>query len=99
MNLQQAADLALKQLDNAGYYLSRYGISNNVNRHNLIAIAFTEKQHLMAELTRLEMKARMRKHHLEQLTANLSGQADEWIAKAPKVVADPLLKAKSRLAF
>ncbi len=99
MNLQQAADLALKQLDNAGYYLSRYGISDKVNRHNLIAIAFTEKQHLMAEITLLEMKTRMRKHQLEQLRAELSEQADEWIAKAPRIVADPLLKAKSRLAI
>ncbi|MGB3624017.1 hypothetical protein FT643_05890 [Ketobacter sp. MCCC 1A13808] len=99
MKLQQVTDFALKQLDNAGYYLSRYGISHDVNRHNLIAIAVTEKQHLMAELSRLEMKTKIRKHQLEQLRDDVSLQADEWLAKAPKAIASPLLKAKSRFAF
>ncbi len=46
MNLEPIANFGLKQLDTAGYYLSRYGITDQVNRHNLIAIVMTEKEKL-----------------------------------------------------
>ena len=95
MNLESVADFGLKQLDTAGYYLSRYGITDQVNRHNLIAIAMTEKDKLLAEYSRLEMKAKMQKRRLEKLRDELDAQSDEWIAKTPKGVADRLYKAKA----
>lgn len=97
MNLESVADFGLKQLDTAGYYLSRYGITNQVNRHNLIAIVMTEKERLTGEFSRLELKAKIQKRRLEQLRQQLDTQADEWIAKTPKVVADRLYNAKSRV--
>ena len=97
MNLESVADFGLKQLDTAGYYLSRYGITDQVNRHNLIAIVMTEKEKLSGELSRLELKARIQKRRLEQLRRQLDAQADEWIAKTPKPLADRLYEAKSRV--
>lgn len=95
MKLDSIADFGLKQLDSAGYYLSRYGITDQVNRHNLIAIAMTEKEKLLGELSRLELKAKIQKNRLEKLLEQLDAQSDEWIAKAPKTVAERLFKAKT----
>lgn len=98
MSIEQAANFALKQLDSIGYYLSRYGISDQVNRHNLIAIAMTEKEKLMGEMARLELKAKIQKRRIEKLRDQLDAQSDEWIAKTPKLVADRLFKAKHLVA-
>ncbi len=97
MNIEQAANFALKQLDSIGYYLSRYGISDQVNRHNLIALAVTEKEHLLGELSRLELRARIQMNKLEKLALKLDQQADQMIAKTPKPVATQLTKAKAFL--
>lgn len=98
MNLDTITDFGLKQLDTAGYYLSRYGITDQVNRHNLIAIAMTEKEKLLGELSRLELKAKIQKRRLEQLRIQLDAQSDEWIAKTPKAIADRLFHAKDVVA-
>lgn len=97
MNFQSLTEQALKQLDSAGYMLSRYGITEKVNRHNLIALVMTEREHLKGELSRLELKARLQRYRLLQLKTDLSDQADQWISKAPAQLATPLLKAKTRL--
>ncbi len=99
MNIQALAELALKQLDSAGYMLSRYGVTQKVNRHNLIALAMTERAHLKGELSRLELKARLHRYQLLKKKDELSEQADQWISKAPAQIANPLLKAKTRFAF
>lgn len=95
MTLAPITDFGLKQLDNAGYYLARYGITNQVNRHNLIAIAMTEKEKLMGEMARLELKAKIQKRRLQTLRDQLDAQSDEWIAKTPKQLANQLFKAKT----
>ena len=97
MNLESIADFGLKQLDTAGYYLSRYGITDQVNRHNLIAIAMTEKDKLLGEVSRYELKLKMQKRRLEKLRDQLDAQADELIARAPKPVADRLYQAKNKV--
>lgn len=95
MNLETAANFALKQVDNLGYYLSRYGVSNKVNRHNLIALAMTEKSHLLGEYSRMELKAKIQRNRLEKQVFKLNQQADEVIAMAPKPIALQLNKAKA----
>ena len=98
MTLDSITNFGLKQLDNAGYYLTRYGITDQVNRHNLIAIAMTEKEKLMGEMARLELKAKIQKRRIEKLRGQRDAQSDEWIAKTPKLVADRLFKAKHLVA-
>ncbi|RLT92116.1 hypothetical protein [Ketobacter sp.] len=97
MNLEPLANFGLKQLDTAGYYLSRYGITDQVNRHNLIAIAMTEKERLLGEVSRFELRYKMQKRRLEQLRKELDGQLDELIARTPKAVAERLYVAKNKV--
>lgn len=97
MNLEPLANFGLKQLDTAGYYLSRYGITNQVNRHNLIAIAMTEKERLLGEVSRYELRYKIQKRRLEQLRQELDSQLDELIARTPKVLAERLYEAKSKV--
>lgn len=97
MNLESVTNFGLKQLDTAGYYLSRYGITDQINRHNLIAIAMTEKEKFLGEVSRYELKFKMQKRRLQQLRQQLDSQADELIARTPKAVADRLYEAKSKV--
>ncbi|MEE2729876.1 MAG: hypothetical protein VYA55_03590 [Pseudomonadota bacterium] len=97
MNLEPLANFGLKQLDTAGYYLSRYGITNQVNRHNLIAIAMTEKERLLGEVSRYELRYKIQKRRLEQLRQELDSQLDELIARTPKALAERLYEAKSKV--
>ncbi len=98
MNIDDTGRYALKQIDTLGYYLSRYGISDQVNRHNLIALALTEKNRIMAEASRMELKARIQKHKVELLAQKLDKKADHYIAMTPKPLAKRLSRAKALLA-
>ena len=64
MNAEKIADLLMQPVDRVGYYLGRYGISRDVNRHNLIALAMTEKERLEGELKVLELRAKIRRRKL-----------------------------------
>lgn len=97
MKLESIANFGLQQVDTAGYYLSRYGITDNVNRHNLIAFAMTEKEKWLAEAARLELKVKLRKRRLEQLGTQLDAESEKWIAYASSQIADQLHLAKNRL--
>jgi hypothetical protein len=44
VNTKVIADTALNQLDNIGFYLSVYGVTDKVNRHNLLAGVFDTMQ-------------------------------------------------------
>ncbi len=94
-NVDRYAELALRQLDTAGYYLSRYGISNKVNRHNLIALMMTRRERLKGELSRLELRVALQRKQLQQQVDKLSDTADHLIEMAPKRIAMQLLKAKA----
>jgi hypothetical protein len=96
-NVERYAELALRQLDNAGYYLSRYGISDKVNRHNLIALAMTRRERIKGELSRLELRLALQRKQLQQQVDRLSETADHLIEQAPAPVAARLLKAKARI--
>lgn len=93
--LERYVELALRQVDTAGYYLSRYGISDNVNRHTLIALALTRREHLKGELSRIELKVALQRKRFQQQTEKLSEIADQLIQRTPRPVATRLLKAKA----
>lgn len=94
-NVEHYAELALRQLDNAGYYLSRYGISDKVNRHNLIALVMTQRERIKGELSRIELKVALQRKQIQQQVEKLSDNTDHLIERAPKPVAVQLLKAKA----
>lgn len=93
--IEHYAELALRQVDKAGYYLNRYGISDKVNRHNLIALVMTRRERVKGELSRMELKVAMGRKQLQQQVDRLSETTDQLIERAPKPVAVQLLKAKA----
>ena len=94
-NIEQVAELVLRQLDTAGYYLSRYGISNKVNRHTLIAIAMTQKERAKGELSRLELRYALQRKRIQHLLDQVDRSSEQVIELAPKPLADQLHKAKA----
>ena len=96
-NIEQYAELALRQLDNVGYYLSRYGISQKVNRHTLIAQVMTRRERIKGELGRMDLKVALGRKQLQQQITKISDTADLLIERTPKPVAVQLLKAKARV--
>jgi len=94
-NLERYAELALRQVDTAGYYLSRYGISDKINRHTLIALAMTRRERIKGELSRIELKVALQRKQFQQQVEKLSETADHLIERTPKPVATRLLKAKA----
>lgn len=96
-NAEHYAELALRQLDSAGYYLSRYGISDNVNRHNLIALVMTQRERIKGELSRLDLKLALQRKQWQAQINQISETADHLIEYAPAPVATRLLRAKARV--
>lgn len=96
-NVERYAELALRQLDTAGYYLSRYRISDKINRHNVIALAMTQRERIKGELSRLELKLALQRKQWQQQIEQLSETTDHLIEQAPAPLASRLLKAKARV--
>lgn len=96
-NLEQIAELALRQLDTAGYYLGRYGISDRINRHNLIALLMTQKERARGELSRLELRAALQRKRLQQTLDQVNRSADQLIDLVPAPLAQQLHRAKARV--
>ena len=94
-NIDQLAELALRQVDTAGYYLSRYGISNNVNRHTLIAIAMTRRERIKGELARLELRLARQRKRVQHLLDEVDEATEQVIIRTPKPLADQLHRAKA----
>jgi len=94
-NIDQLAELALRKVDTAGYYLGRYGISNNVNRHTLIAIAMTRKERIKGELARLELRVAQQRKRIQHLLDEVDRTTEKVIERTPKPLADQLHKAKA----
>lgn len=87
MNTEKIADLLLQPVDRVGYYLGRYGISRDFNRHNLIALAMTEKERLEGELKVLELRVKIRRRKLLKARQDLEHSVSEWVnANAPEPV-------------
>ena len=66
LNKESVINFALHQLDNLGYELQRRGISGQVNRHNLAALAMTKQQQLKGEMARYELRIGMQRAKLEK---------------------------------
>ncbi len=97
MNKDTVIELALGQLDKLGYELQKHGITDKVNRHNLVAIAMTQQQRLKGEMTRLELKVGIQKARTQKLRNQVSETLDQVLDHVPAPLATPLNKAKSAI--
>ncbi len=56
MKLNNSVDLAMTQIDNLGFQLSRFGITDRLNRHTVLAYLFNGQQNLKGELESLTVR-------------------------------------------
>ena len=95
LNKDTLIDFALRQLDNIGYELQRRGISSQVNRHNLAALAMTKQQQLKGEVARDELKLNLHRLKAEKAKQQALDTVDTVIERLPTPVADQLNRVKS----
>ncbi|MDX1696425.1 MAG: hypothetical protein R3208_21850 [Ketobacteraceae bacterium] len=95
INKNSLLDFALRQIDNLGYELQRRGISSQVNRHNLAALAMTKQQQFKGELTRYELHVGLQRARLEKARQQALNTMDQVIERMPAPIAQQLNRAKS----
>lgn len=95
MNKDTLINFALGQLDNLGYELQRRGISGQVNRHNLAALAMTQQQRVKGEITRAELQIGLQKARIQKLRNQANQTIDQILEHVPAPLAAPLNKVRS----
>lgn len=68
MNVNRLVNTAMLGLDRVGFQLDAMGITNKVNRHNLIALVMLEQKHLAGELDSLTARFESKKSKVDQLS-------------------------------
>ncbi len=91
-------DFALRQVDNIGYELQRRGISSQVNRHNLAALAMTKQAQLKGEMTRYELRVGLQKARLEKARRQALETVDQVISRLPAPIAEQVSRARNYVA-
>ncbi|GAA3927779.1 hypothetical protein GCM10022277_25230 [Litoribacillus peritrichatus] len=66
MNSKVLADTALNQVDNVGYYLSVYGVTDKVTRHTLMAGVFETMQRYNGQKESLQVRVNTTRVRVEQ---------------------------------
>ncbi len=95
--IAQTSEIALRQLDQVGYHLSSWGVTDKINRHNCIARLITEDQRLRGELSRLELKVGIQKMKVNKLKGIISDRIDDVASFTPAPINKPLMRLKTRL--
>lgn len=98
MNAKTVLDFALSQLDNLGYELERRGISSQVNRHNLVALAMTKQQQIKGEVARYELKLAIQKNKIEKARQQALDTVDDVIEQLPAPIASQVTRARKLVA-
>ncbi|MCG8673593.1 MAG: hypothetical protein MI867_29665 [Pseudomonadales bacterium] len=98
INPKTVIDFALRQLDNVGYELQRRGISSQVNRHNLAALAMTKQQQVKGEMARYELKLAIQRNKIEKARQQALDTVDGVIEKLPEPIATQVNRAKELVA-
>ena len=88
-------DFALRQIDNLGYELQRRGITSQVNRHNLAALAMTKQQQIKGEMTRYELRVGLQRARIEKARRQALETVDNVIERLPAPVAEQVNRARS----
>lgn len=70
VNTQKLLNRALDGLDYVGFQLEEMGITDRVNRHNVMAFAFAEQKNLEGQIESLTAKVGTQKARIEKLRAD-----------------------------
>ncbi len=70
VNTQKLLNRALDGLDYVGFQLEEMGITDRVNRHNVMAYAFAEQKNLEGQIESLTAKVGTQKARIEKLRAD-----------------------------
>lgn len=95
MNTKKITDLALQQLDNVGFQLRAYGITDKVNRHDIVAFAMTQQSRFKGEMTRLELRVALQKARLQKAREEAEAVVEKLVGYLPEPLAEPANKIKS----
>jgi len=66
MNTKVLADTALNQVDNIGFYLSTYGVTDKVTRHTLLAGVFDSMQRYNGQKESFQVRINTARVRVEQ---------------------------------
>ncbi len=97
MNTKKIADLALQQLDNVGFQLRSYGITDKVNRHDIVAFAMAQQNRFKGEMTRLDLHVGIQKARLQKARNEAEVLVDKLVSYLPEQLAEPANKIKNRV--
>lgn len=97
MNTKKIADLALQQLDNVGFQLRSHGITDKVNRHDIVAFAMAQQDRFKGEMTRLELHVGLQKARIQKARSEAEMLVDKLVSFLPEPLATPANKIKTRV--
>lgn len=97
MNTKKIADLALQQLDNVGFQLRAHGITDKVNRHDIVAFAMAQQNRFKGEMTRLELHVGMQKARIQKAREDAEALVEKLVSYLPEPLAEPANKIKARV--
>ena len=97
MNTKKIADLALQQLDNVGYQLRKHGITDKVNRNDIVAFAMAQQNRFKGEMTRLELHVGLQKARIEKARNEAEALVNKLVSYLPEPLVEPANKLKSRV--
>lgn len=97
MNTKKITDIALQQLDNVGFQLRAYGITDKVNRHDIVAFAMSQQNRFKGEMTRLELHVGIQKERLLKARDEAEAVVEKLVSYLPEQLAEPANKIKNRV--
>ena len=98
LNTQKLVNRALEGLDYVGFQLEELGVTDKVNRHNVIAFIFAEQKYLEGQLESITARVGTQKARIERL----KNEAERRIQGTVDLALSPLRytvdQVKSRLS-
>lgn len=79
VNTQKLLNRALDGLDYVGFQLEEMGITDRVNRHNVMAFAFAEQKNLEGQIESLTAKVGTQKARIEKLRADAEKRIQDTV--------------------
>jgi len=82
-NQQAILELCFGQLDKVGRSLAQHGVSNTINRHHFVGVAYMQKARLNGELARLELKLYHTLKPVKKIQNSIDNRIDQAIDYLP----------------
>jgi hypothetical protein len=99
VNSQSLINRALESIDYVGFQLEALGVTDQVNRHNVIAFLFAEQKNLEGQLDSISAKVDAQKARLESLKSALEKRVQTGVdlaLKPARFTLDTLNSLKAR---